>query len=197
MATALCFKCGSRKKEATTMCGKCMSAPRTFDDLVLSFCLSLQCVTPDTLKKCREHFKVKKRPPGFRESIIELARPLAERYAIDSEQSIQYPPEMLEFTDLDDDDDVVKRRSVRVQIIGRHKGRGDDEPSEALGNKKKTCHMETWIVGKDITEEQVTQNVDGDQIYVWYRWMGNRWSWSCVTRGKFAQLKALEEGNPF
>ncbi len=192
--TALCYKCGAKKSEPTKMCGECMATPRNFDELVLSYCLSLECLKPDTLKKCRQIFKQKKRPPKFRPEIKRAAARLAEERSDVGEQSIQFPSELMDFADLEEDESGG-RRSVPVQIIGRVEGQPEDEPPE-ISCKRKTCHFETWIVGKDITQEQVDQYMDGEQVFVWYRWMGNRWSWSPISRGKFAQLKSVEDGSP-
>lgn len=176
-----------------------MTAPQSNDEMILSFCLSLDCISADNLKKCRAWFKQKQRPPKFSDSVIEQAKKCAREAADDSDSSIVYPPEMLEFADLDDDDDdesPARRKTVRVHVIGRPKGLADDEPPRNFG-KEKTFFRETWVIGRDIAEDMVNHNLDGDQLFIWYRWIGNRWSWCPVTRGKFAQLKAVEDGNPF
>lgn len=196
MSNALCFQCGSRKKEPTRVCDQCVAAPRTFDELVLSYCLSLECVKPKTLKKCREYFKTRGKPPRFRAAVVDMAACLAEQHAGRSDQSIEFSSALFEFTDLDDDGGFGIRKSVDVQVIGRIKGHPDEEAPLGVG-KQKTWHRETWVVGQDIPEEQVQQHMDGDQLFVWYRWINDRWAWSCVSRGRFAQLKAVEDGRPF
>jgi hypothetical protein len=198
MIKALCFKCGAKKKEPAGLCDRCMAAPRKYDDLVLSYCLSTECIKPETLVKCGEYLTEKKRLPKFHSSVVAEANRLAARHAGPGEQSMEFSQSMLEFADSEEDlTDVPRRRTVLVNVIGRRAGHSDEDPSTGLGSRQKTCHSETWIVGKHISEEQVNEYLDGNQIFVWYRWIHDRWSWSCISRGKFAQLKAVEDGNPF
>ncbi len=198
MTSALCFKCGAEKKDPVSLCSKCMAAPQQFEDVVLSYCLSLECVKPGALEKCRDYFNKKKKPPRFREVIVDAAIRLAGKLIDRGDQSIEFSSAMFNFTDLkDEDDEVVRRRSVTVNIIGRRKGQGDDEPSAGMGSRVKTFHSETWLIGQQISEKQVNESLDADQIFVWYRWINDRWNWSCVSRGKFAQLKSVEDGTPF
>lgn len=198
MPSALCFNCGAGKKDPVGLCPKCMGAPRKFEDIVLSYCLSLECIKPGALEKCSEYFKRKNKPPRFREVIVDSAIRLAGKHGDRADQSIEFSSAMFNFTDLnDEDEEVSKRRTITANIIGRRKGQGDDEPSSGMGSKYKTYHVETWFVGQDISAEQVEKSIDGDQIFVWYRWINDRWNWSCVSRGKFAQLKSVEDGTPF
>ncbi len=197
MSSALCFKCGAKKTDATKLCNQCMSAPRSFDDLVLSYCLSSECVKPETLTKCREYLIQKKRPPKFRQPIIDAATLLAEQHGDAGDLAIDFPSTIFEIPELSKDEPPDTRKTVAVQVIGRRQGHADDEPPTGLASRQKTYHSETWIVGKDIPEEQVNEHLDGNQIFVWYRWIQDRWCWNCISRGKFAQLKAVEDGNPF
>ena len=190
---ALCFKCGVPKKDARQLCGRCMAIPRTFDDLVLSFCLSEECVKTETLKKCKAYFKRKNKPPRFRPSVINAASVLAQEHAGRDEQSIEFSSALFEFSDLNDGSEETGLRSINVQVIGRLKGHPDSKPPNGVSGEK-TWHRETWVIGQDVSDEDVRAYIDGDQLFVWYRWINDRWAWSCVSRGRFSQLKALEDG---
>ncbi len=192
---ALCFKCGNRKSGALKLCSQCDAIPKERDEQVLSLCLSLECVTEQTLLKCSQHFQKKKRPPRFKESIVERAeRCLEEQTNSDTDQSVMFSASVFDFSDLQDEPTKV-RKEVTAHIIGKGPKQEVSDANASLGKAHKTYHKLSWTVGDDISEEMYEANKGshGD-VYIWYRWLDNRWAWSCISSNKFEQLKSVESG---
>ena len=89
---ALCFQCGAEKPGPFKLCSQCLTAPQSQEDLLLSLCLSRQCVEERSLRVCKKYFKRKKHAPRFREHVIELATEIL------SEFEQQLPPDSIEFS---------------------------------------------------------------------------------------------------
>lgn len=192
---ALCFECGNRKTGALKLCSRCGAVPKTQDEKVLSLCLSLECVTQKTLLVCQRHFEKKKRAPRFKESIVQRAtKCLEEQVESASDNSIMFSNSVFDFSDLREEKSTPARR-VTAHIIGKGPKQHNADANASLGKPHQTYHRSSWVVGNDISEEMYESNKGprGD-VYIWYRWLNNQWSWSCIARDKFEQLKAVESG---
>ena len=120
------------------------------------------------------------------ESMLELAPELDE----DSD-SMEFSSSFFEFVP---EDITPLNKRVTVHAIGKPKHIQDDDDS--LGrlqqNRSNTYHTLEWEVGKEISEEQANMYMDpSGNIFVWYRWLGNKWSWKCVSREEFEQLRKV------
>jgi len=177
------------------MCSRCQAVPKTADERVLSLCLSLECVSQQTLTRCLQHFEKKNKPPRFKEAIIKRAEELLEEQQDSSlgEKSIEFPSSVMNFEISDESIEVVK--TVTAHIIGKGPKQESDDANATLGKRKRTYHRAQWKVGDDISEDQYEANKDqkGD-IHIWFRWLNNQWTWSCISSSKFNQLRAVEEG---
>lgn len=194
---AICYSCGGHKTSPLKVCGKCQTAPSDYDDQVLSLCLSLECVKAETLSRCRKYFKTKNKPPRFKENVIKVAKLLLDEQLANnqSNQSMEFSSSMFEFSDLSQDEPRRSMETVTAHIIGRAPNQEADDAQASLGKNGKTYHKRSWVVGTDIDQEMYDANKDGDgDVYVWYRWINNQWTWSCIGKSHFDQLKSVELG---
>ena len=197
---AICFKCGNNKSSPLKMCGSCHEVPKTESDQVLSLCLSVECVKPETLARCRKYFRKKQKPPRFKENIVNLATLLLDEQASNSHSnnSLEFSSSLFEFPDLQAEEMRKPVETVTAHIIGKGPRQDEDDGSATLGKKGHTYHTEQWEVGRDISEEQYKTARDPmGNIYVWYRWINNRWTWTCIGKLQFEQLKSVEMGRSF
>ena len=193
--SALCFKCGNHKTGALKLCSKCDAIPETKEEKVLSLCLSLECVTQQTLKVCQRHFEKKQRAPRFKDVIVERAtKCLEEQIESGTDNSIMFSASVFDFSDLIEEKSTI-RKQVTAHIIGKGPKQDTADANASFGKAHKTYHRSNWVIGNDISEEKYESNKGphGD-VYVWYRWLNNQWSWSCISHDKFEQLKAVESG---
>lgn len=196
---ALCFECGSKKSGALKLCKQCHAVPKTQDEKVLSLCLSLECVTQQTLNNCSKYFKKKNKAPRFKAPIVQRATEFLEEQqdGAGTNQSIEFSSSAFDFPDLSEESVQAIRQTVTAHIIGKGPKQDSGDANASLGKANKTYHRTQWVVGVDISEEQYETNKDprGD-IYIWYRWLNNKWTWLTVSPAKFDQLKAVESGRP-
>ncbi len=195
---ALCFSCGCKKSGALKLCNQCHSIPSTRDDQVLSLCLSLQCVTEQTLNRCRQYFRKKNKPPKFKEKIVRMAiQFLDEQLGNSNSQSLEFSSSMFNFDDMREYDSqpLTLTKTITVHVIGKGPKQETFDANATLGKTKGTYHKAQWVVGQDISEQEYENHKcpTGD-MFVWYRWINNQWSWTPVSSAKFEQLRLLEFG---
>ena len=192
---AICFKCGHTKSGPLKLCSECHEIPKTVEEEVLSLCLSLECISQAALDRCRKHFQKKGRPPRFKPPIVERAQLVRqENLDADSDTSVMFSASAFDFADLEDETPRTPK-TITVHIIGRARSQEADDANASLGKSHKTYHRAQWVVGTDITSELYEANKDSrGEIHVWYRWLNNGWSWSCIAASRFEQLKAVESG---
>ena len=95
------------------------------------------------------------------------------------------------FFDMDSSIENNPPELVTVHAIG--KPADVDVSRRGSPTNKSTYHVLKWEVGKDIAADEYQANQDGTgEIYIWYRWLGESWSWKCVSRMEFEQLKSVE-----
>ena len=194
---AICYSCGASKSSPLKVCGGCHTAPSKHDDQILSLCLSLECVKQDTLGRCRKYFEKKKRPPRFKEKIVKLAEMLLdEQLGNSASHSLEFSSSLFEFPELIAEDAPRKKLSaIMAFVIGKGPNQDEADGNVSIGKAGKTFHTRQWLVGEDISKEMYESNKGFDgEVYVWYRWINNRWTWTCVGKAQFDQMKSLEVG---
>ena len=189
---AVCFQCGGAKLAPMAKCEFCKTKPDKRADRIASMALSSECLSENNLKKGSEYIKTRKRLPKFHENVQKKAIQLVESYIevspSDNSDSIDLPSSFFDF-------EFTRKanvETVRVHAIGKPEHLSDDHHGHH--NHAKTYHTLTWEIGKEITAEDANAYKDsaGD-IFIWYRWMGNRWTWKCVSRVEFEQLRSVEK----
>lgn len=195
---ALCFSCGTKKQSALKLCGQCHAVPKTQEEKVLSLCLSLECVSHQSLNTCRRYFHRKNKPPRFKPPVIKRAKDSLQEMMASSgvERSIEFSSSVFNFEDLiQDDENEVIRQTVTVHVIGKGPKQESADANANLGKANKTYHRVEWEVGVDISEaEYETAKDPSGELHIWYRWLNNSWTKQTVSPAKFDQLKAIESG---
>ena len=189
--TAICFKCGGRKNDPLRMCSSCHALPESEQDRLISLALSSKCLKDKNLLKASEYIQRKKRPPRFSEGVKEKARQLLEASAVvaNNSQSIELSASFFEFDDLREE---PKKRMVTVHSIGKPANLSPDHRGPI--SRDKTYRVFKWEIGTDISEEMAKQYIDAlGCIYVWYRWLEDKWVWKCVTKSEFSNLRKVEK----
>ena len=188
---SVCFHCGEAKLEPMAQCEFCKTKPSNHQDRVSSMALSSDCLSERNLKKGSAYIKKTKRLPRFHKDVENKAKQLVESYIevspSDNSDSIDLSSSFFEF-DFSQNKNV---EFVKVHAIGKPEHLHDDNHGHR--NNGKTYHTLQWEVGKEVSAEEANAYKDaaGD-LFVWYRWMGNSWTWKCVSRVEFEQLKSVE-----
>lgn len=189
---AVCFHCGGAKLAPMAMCEFCRTKPDKREDRIASMALSSDCLNESNLKKGSDYIKKRKRLPGFHQNVQNKAIQLVESYmevsTADDSDSIDLSSSFFDFEFAQ----KANVETVRVHAIGKPEHLSDDHHGHR--NQAKTYHTVTWEIGNEISAEEANAYRDpaGD-IFVWYRWMGNAWTWKCVSRAEFEQLKNVEK----
>ena len=73
-------------------------------------------------------------------------------------------------------------------------GKPRDTSAKKSSSSRVTYRVEEWVVGRDVSEDEVNQNKDpGDGcLYAWYRYLNGEWTRQFVNRQMFFQLKSIE-----
>ena len=194
---AVCFACGHEKKGPLLSCPKCQVKPLSQRDRLASMCLSRPCLPEKQLKMGAEFIKAKGKIPGFSDSVIAKATRLLDALpgaasGDDISTSFEFSESFFDF-DGKHRSDIEPR--VSVHVLGKPADLKADDRGGNLWSSRKTCHTLTWRVGKEISEDdyEAHRGADGE-IYVWYRWIGNRWTWKYVSKTEFERLRKLEGG---
>lgn len=194
---AVCFACGHEKKGPLLSCPKCQVKPLSRRDRLASMCLSTRCLPEKQLRVGAEFIKTKGKIPGFSENVVKKATELLN--AVQGTSSSEDVSTSFEFSESFFDFDGKLRSDldpkVTVHVLGKPAELKADERGGNLWNSRKTYHTLTWRVGKEISEDdyEAHRSADGE-IYVWYRWIGNRWTWKYVSKSEFERLRKLEAG---
>ena len=191
---AVCYKCGEEKKFPLTMCNHCQAIPESSKDRIASMSLSAECLKEKNLIKASNYIKLKKRLPQFHETVTTKATQLAKQNSeADSSSSMSFELSESFFDFKPDPSKSAKNETVTVHSIG--KPRGIDRIHSGPVSREGTYQMLTWEIGRDISAEEVQMHRDAfGCIYVWYRWMENKWTWKCVTK---ADSRTCERADDF
>lgn len=172
-------------------CPHCRKKPNSRKEKIASFALSSQSLKAHHLQKGSAYIKKKERLPTFHESVEKKAAQLVESYF---ELVTEEDSDDLDLSDSFFDFDgsaSIPTEVVTVHAIG--KPEGVDLNRRGSSTTKSTYHVLKWEIGKEISDDEYHANHDGTgEIYIWYRWLGDSWSWKCVTREEFEQIKSLE-----
>lgn len=188
---AVCFECGGAKLAPMAKCEFCKKKPSSREDRIASLALSSECLQEHNLKKGSDFIKKHKRRPKFHESLQSKATQLVEAYIevspSNNSDSIDLSSSFFDFSFSQN----ANVETVKVHAIGKPEHLKDDYHGHR--NNAKTYHTLQWEIGKDISAEDANAFKDpaGD-IFIWYRWMSQNWTWKCVSRIEFEQLKSVE-----
>ncbi len=192
---AVCYSCGAPKSEPLITCEQCSNQPIQHEDRVASMALSLNCLKPHHLEKATDYIKRTAKLPKFHDSVRRKALELIESMLelapelSDDDDSMEFSSSFFEFVP---DDIKPLNKRVTVHAIGKPSHFQDDAPPNGQV-RSNTYHTMEWEVGLEITEEQASLYLDPlDNIYIWYRWLGNKWTWKCVSREEFEQIRKVE-----
>ncbi len=194
---AVCFACGHEKGGALLPCPKCQVKPLSQRDRLASLCLSKQCLPPKQLVMGSEFIKAKGKLPGFSESVVRKATQLLGTLpAASGSEDISTSFDFSEsFFDFEGKSQSAVEPKITVHVLGKPASLKANEEGGNLWNSRRTYHTLTWRIGKEISEDDYESHRSGDgEIYVWYRWIGNRWTWKYVSKSEFERLRKLEEG---
>lgn len=191
---AVCFACGHEKQAPLILCERCQVRPISQKDRITSMCLSDKCLSQKNLEVGSKYIRKNNKLPKFHESVQKKATELIEAVSDshgEHSQSFEFSNSFFDFQGLTGG----KGESVRVHAIGMPVQSGKDgarAPSN-LGNQESTYQVLNWEIGKEITFDEADLHMDDEgNIYVWYRWMGNSWTWKPVSQEEFMRLKNLE-----
>lgn len=191
--TAVCIACGERKLEPISVCPHCEHKPKSREEKIASFALSDQCLKEHNLEKGSTYIKKTQRLPKFHDSVMRKAIQLVESYVeVEVEAGTDSDSFEMSSTFFDFDLSTDATEFVKVHAIGKPEHVAVDVHGQQSG-KQSTYHTLEWEVGKDVTETDANLNRDisGD-LYVWYRWFGQRWTAKFVSRAEFEQLRRVE-----
>ena len=185
---AVCFACGESKNEAMEVCASCGKKPGSRDEKIASFALSDLCLKERNLVKGSEYIKKKRKLPRFHQNVEKKAIQLVESY-IDfgtstDEDSFQLSESFFDFAG------VTSVEKVMVHVIGKAEGVAVTQRGPT--SKMKTYHTLEWEVDKDVSQAEVDQHLDAGALYIWYRWMGEKWQYKFVDKAQFDQLRQVE-----
>lgn len=62
---AVCFNCGAEKSAPIKLCNECREMPTSYEDRVVSVCLSKDCLRQENLSRASKYIQKKQRLPGF------------------------------------------------------------------------------------------------------------------------------------
>ena len=185
---AVCYKCGEEKKFPLTLCNHCQAVPHDLDDRVASMALSAECLKEKNLIKASNYIKIKKKLPRFHDVVMDKAKALVAKTIDQSTQSFELSAS---FFDFNPEQGKKDKQMVTVHSIGKPPGVGDEHCGPV--SRDKTYQMLSWEIGKDISAEEVQMHMDAfGCIYVWFRWIDKGWSWKCVTKSEFQNLRKVE-----
>jgi hypothetical protein len=173
-----------------TKCEFCKQKPGTRVERIASMALSIECLKEHNLKKGSAYIKKTKRLPKFHESIERKAIQLVEAHLeVDEPKEFDSADLSSAFFEFDFSQGSGGEK-ITVHAIGKPENVSDEHRGDS---KRNTYHTMQWEVGKDISAEIADANVDpAGEIFVWYRWMGKSWTWKCVSRVEFEQLKSVD-----
>ena len=188
---AVCYSCGGFKNQPLGSCPHCKRQPTSVEEKTASLALSTECLKPHHLQKGSAYIKKKGRLPNFHESVQQKAAQLLENYL-----------EVIDHADSDELDlsdsffDMDNSATSPIEVVTVHaigKPEGVDLSRRGTPTSKSTYHVLKWEVGNEISTDEYRANQDGNgEVYIWYRWLGESWSWKCVSRAEFEQLKSVE-----
>lgn len=185
---AVCFHCGSSKFEPLAKCRSCRFEPVRREAQIASLALSRECLSEKHLKIGSAYIKKTGRIPKFHKAVQHKAAQLVDALVeVPSSDSIELSSSFFDFEFSKPDG----QETVTVHSIGKPEHLDDDYRGQ--GSHSQTYHTVEWEIGKQVSADQVEscKDLNGD-IFIWYRWMGNRWTWKCVTRIEFEQLRSVE-----
>ena len=187
---AVCFSCGGFKNQPLGSCPHCKKQPTDTEEKIVSFALSKDCLKPYNLQKGSAYIKKKGRLPSFHENVRRKAAQLMENFLEVTTHDSDDLDLSDSFFDLDTSP-TSSNETITVHAIG--KPEGVDINRRGSPSNKSTYHVLKWEVGKDISTDEYQANQDGTgEIYIWFRWLGESWSWKCVSRAEFEQLRSVE-----
>jgi hypothetical protein len=191
---SVCFHCGGAKLAPLAKCEFCKTKPDKRADQIASMALSSDCLSEKNLKRGSEYIKQTKRLPKFHPDVQKKAMRLVESFIeitpSDGSDSVDLSSSFFDF-------DFshypgAGAETITVHAIGKPEHLDNDHHGHR--NHARTYHQLTWEIGKDISADQAAAYKDpAGEIFIWYRWMGNSWTWKCVSRIEFEQLKSVEK----
>ena len=153
--------------------------------------LSTDCIKEKNLNRAIEYIKRKNKPPRFHENVIAKATELLE-----SQPKVNSASQSFElsdsFFDFGDRDKGTQPKMLTVHAIGKPE-RLDPNHRGPI-SRANTYRVMKWEVGKEITDEMAKTHMDAfGCIYVWFRWLDDRWTWKCVTKSDFDTLRKVQK----
>jgi hypothetical protein len=192
---AVCFACGKTKASPLVRCKFCEAKPISSRDKINSMAISNHCLNQKHLKAGSDYIRQYHKLPKINEKVIEKATKLVKAIPErpdDRKKSFDFSSSFFNFPGLTKGND--RGETVRVHSIGKPKNikKGEDARG-MLGNKESTYQLLHWKLGTDISIEDADNNVDDDgDLYIWYRFMGDDWTYKHISKEKFNSLQAME-----
>ena len=191
---AICFACGKEKNAPFDRCDNCSTKPVSGKDKINSLCLSNHCLSEKNLLAGSRYIRQHRKMPKINEKILDKATKLFEsipqKDESDQANSYEFTDSFFDFQGLSGEA-AEKGETITVHAIG--KPLRDDGPPGNIGNKEKTYQKLQWELGKDISFDEAEEKAGKDgELYVWYRWMTDKWIWKYVSKREFSRLRAIE-----
>ena len=191
---AVCFACGKTKASPLSLCKNCEAKPLSSRDKISSMALSNHCLSQKHLKAGSDYIRQYHKIPKINEKVIakatELVNAIPER-PDDRKKSFDFSSSFFNFPGLTEGNE--RGEVVRVHSIGKPKSfKRGEESRGMLGNKESTYQLLEWRLGTDISIEEADNNVDDDgDLYIWYRFLGDDWTYKHISKSKFMDMQAL------
>lgn len=196
---AVCFACGRPKASPLVHCKKCEAKPISRGDKINSMALSSHCLSEKHLIAGSKYIRQYHKLPKINEKVILKATKLIDAIPErpdDKNKSFDFSSSFFDFPGLTKGNDGSAGETVRVHSIGKPKNLEEGaELRGMLGHKESTYQLLHWKLGTDISIEEADEKMDEKgNIYVWFRVLGDDWTYKHVGKDEFMRLRAMEEG---